>query len=482
MGDRPDLRSFLAWVQRTHPEALLRIEQPLRAEHEISALQLLLERHKRYPVIFVANPTLFDGTKSPFPVVTNLTASRPLCAQMLGIDPRAVAREYAARVANRIDPVEVSREEAPVKEVVLREDEIDLFRFPFPVHNEADPGPYIGSGFVTTVDPATGTDNCSIQRLWVREPRRLGYWPAPSSHNSFNLQKWWERGEPMPVAIWIGHHPAALAGAQARLGYPESHWPAVGGSLGEPLRLVRTELFGDLLKVPADAEMVLEGVVPPHVYAAEGPFGEFTGYAGPQRPSPVVEIKAVTYRRDMILHDIGVGTADHLVMLGNFQLEARLYQVVRQTIPDLLNVHVPLSGHRFHAYLQVRKERPGVGKAAILAALPVDQRLKHIVVVDEDIDIFDEAQVLWAIATRTQWDRDLIVIPNHPAYPLDPSLPGPQPLGAVGGIDATRPVPLGIGLPPRFWSANCAPQAVLERLRLEDFVDLERLEKMPGSF
>jgi 2,5-furandicarboxylate decarboxylase 1 len=111
-----------------------------------------------------------------------------------------------------------------------------------------------------------------LQRIWVKSPRRTGYWAAVTSHSMQNINKWWRRGEYMPVAVWIGHHPAAIAGGKSRLGYPESHFPAMGGVMGEPLRLVPSETFGKDLMVPADAEIVIEGYVPEDVFEAEGRF------------------------------------------------------------------------------------------------------------------------------------------------------------------------------------------------------------------
>jgi 2,5-furandicarboxylate decarboxylase 1 len=477
-----DLRTYLAELEQNYPETILRIREPLRVAYEITALQRKLDSLRKYPVIIVERPILDNGEESAYPIVTNLTASRELCAAILGIDPRRVAMEYGARVAHRIDPVKVPKEEAPVKEIKETGEEVNLLKFPIQTHNYMDPGPYIGTGFVTTYDPDTGIDNTALQRIWVKSPRRTGYWPAIVTHNKRNVEKWWARGEDMPMAIWIGHHPAGLSGAQSRLGYPESHYPAMGGVLGEPVRLVATETFGDKLLVPADAEFVIEGYVPKGVFEAEGPFGEYPGYIGPQRPSEVFETTCVTYRKDAIYHGIGVGLADHLVLLGNFPLEARLYNVVKSVVPELMNAFVPISGRRNHAYLQVKKTRPGIGKEAIMAALPIDSRIKHIFVVDEDIDLFNESEVLWSVAYRSQWDKDLVVVKGASVFPLDPSTPAPGNVGTKGGIDATCPPPIEPGLPRHYLMVNKTPDEVAEKINVEDYVDNSQLEKFPTSY
>jgi 2,5-furandicarboxylate decarboxylase 1 len=477
-----DLRSYLKEIEERYPEAVLRISKPMRVAYEITALQRKLDSMRKYPVMIVERPILDNGRESPYPVVTNLTASRELCASMLGIDPRRVAMDYAERVNRRVAPIKVEAPDAPVKEVRETGADVNLLKFPILTHNYMDPGPYIGTGFCTTYDPDSGIDNTCLQRIWVKSERRTGYWPAVVSHSMRNLEKWWGRGEDMPIAVWIGHHPAAISGGQARLGYPESHYPSMGGVLGEPLRLVGTETFGDKILVPADAEMVIEGYVPRDVFEAEGPFGEYPGYIGPQRPSQVIEVTCVTHRKDAIYHGLGVGQADHLVLLGNFPMEARLYSVVKSVVPELLNVFVPISGRRNHVYLQVRKTRAGIGKEAIMAALPVDSRIKHVFVVDEDVDLFDEGEILWSVAYRSQWDKDLVVVKGASVFPLDPSVPAPGDFGTRGGIDATCPPPIELGLPRYYLMRNKSPDDVAERIQVDDYVDRKRIEGFPTSY
>ena len=476
-----NLRTYLEQLEKERPEVILRVKKPMKVAYEISALQRKLDALRKYPVIIVEKPILDDGTESAFPVVTNLTASRELCADALGLDHRRIAMDYAQKVSNRIDPVKVSKEEAPVKEVIETGDQINLLKFPILTHNYMDPGPYIGTGFVCNYDPETKIDNCSLQRIWVKSPRRTGYWPAVTSHSMQNIWKWWGQGKDMPVVIWIGHHPAGISGAQSRLAYPESHYPSMGGVMGEAVKLVPSELFGEDIMVPADAEMVIEGYVPREVFEAEGPFGEYPGYIGPQRPSPVIDVKCVTYRKDAIYHGLGVGLADHLVLLGNFPLEARIYNVVKSVVPEVMNVFVPISGRRNHVYVQVKKTRPGIGKEVIMATLPCDSRLKHVFVIDEDMDLFNESDIMWSIAYRSQWDRDLVVVEGAAVFPLDPSVPSPGNIGTRGGIDATMPPPIGNGLPRFYQMVNKTPEDVAAAIQLEDFVDPSLLGNYPTS-
>jgi len=291
----------------------------------------------------------------------------------------------------------------------------------------------------------------------------MTYYPYDGSHNARNVQKWWARGEACPFALWIGHHPKVVLGAQAKLGHPESHWEAAGGIAGEPVRLVPTVTHGERLMVPADAEIVVEGWVPPHRLVADGPFAEYTGYVGVQTATPVVEVTCITRRADAIYTDFGAGLEDHLIP-ENMMMEARVYQLARAVAPTLANAHVPFSGRRFHVYLQFRDPPPGEVRDALTAALAF-RRLRTAIAVDEDIDLFDERAVLWAVATRVQWHRDLIRVDGLTHPNLDPSLPPGAATIAKAGIDATLPPARAPGRPRSFAPVNSIPEAALEKAR-----------------
>lgn len=476
------LRNFLQELEQKDPGNLLRIKEPINTKYEVTALQYDLGAKGRYPVIFCEKPVLENGEVSEIPVVVNLTASRKICCDLLGIaDPHRAAMEYGKRVTNKIEPTVITAAEAPVKEVVYRGGDVDLTKLPHILQHEMNAGRYITAGFLVTNDRDTGIDNCALMRCWVKGKNLTGVVASPTTHTVTNIQKYFAHDEDVPVAIWIGHHPAALIGAQGKWGYPASHYPYMGGTMGESLRLVPTETHGDKIMVPADAEIVIEGFIPANYYCAEGPFGEYTGYVGPQIPAPVINVTCVTHRKNPIYHDYAVGLPDMLV-LDNLAIEAKIYSSVKALIPELINVHVPLSGKRFHAYLQLNKTRPGIGKDAILAALPCYPRVKHIFVVDKDIDIFNDGEVLWAVATRTQWDKDVYILPGGTVSPLDPSVPYPAVTGCNGGIDATMPPPIQPGLPNYYQAVNKIPDDFMETFSGENFYDPADLVKMGTTF
>ncbi len=453
-----DLRGFLS----AHPAGRLDLREPVDTRHELTALQHRLDAEGRYPIVVAHRPRLADGSESPIPVVTNLTASRRLTAAALGLDDhRQAARWFAARVSRPVEPVVVTAAEAPVRERVLSGEVADLTRLPALVQHELEPGPYLTAAHATTRDPDSGVDNTAIQRCWIRGPREMTWLPYPASHNARNLRKHWAAGRPCPVAFWIGHHPAIVIGTQAKLDYPQSHWAAAGGVAGVPLRLVPTVTHGADILVPADAEIVVEGFAAPGRRGADGPFGEYTGYLGPQVPAPLVDVTCITLRRDALYHDYGSGLTDMLVP-DNMAMEGRLFAIVRAIAPSLVNVHVPASGRRLHAWLQLRDPQPGEARDALTAALAY-RRLKTVVAVDEDVDIFDPEQILWALATRVQWARDSLRLDGLSTSTLDPSLPADARTGSKLGVDATLPPALRHGEPRPVPPRATVPAAALER-------------------
>jgi 2,5-furandicarboxylate decarboxylase 1 len=306
----------------------------------------------------------------------------------------------------------------------------------------------------------------------VAGPREIRSLLTPFTHAAYNLKKHEEKGIPMKVAYWVGHHPAVIMGAHTRMSYPDSHYAAAGGVAQEPLRLVPSETLGDDFLVPADAEFIIEGLMQPGKRDLEGPFGEYPRYSGPQQMSPVFEVTAVTHRKDAIWHSFMVGINNNY---GGTQEEGTIYSVVKKLIPQVQRVYCPVSGSgRFHAYIQIRKTMEGQGKEAIMAALTASEMTKHVIVVDEDIDIYDDRWVLWAVATRSQWDRDLVVVPGCRGAKLDPSIDGVT--TTKGGIDATKPAP-----PARFSEKLYVPEDVMKRIRLGDFMDETKISGAPTA-
>jgi 2,5-furandicarboxylate decarboxylase 1 len=448
-----DLRSFIAQLHKESPNDIARVTKPISPRYEISALLTHLENQKRFPLLYCENVAGYSA-----PVVINAQVSRRLMALALECKVSNLARKYGERRSRIIPPMEI--ENAPVHEVVRTGDDIDLSQIPLLTHYNVNAAPYITAGIVAAADPDSGVRNTSYNRLMMAGKRELRIFMAIGRHLWTLHNKLERRNEPLPVAIIIGVHPLFSLGAQAFTASTEDEYAVIGGMMGEPLRVVRAKSVP--LVVPADAEMIIEGKILPNVRRVEGPFGEFTGHAVPSDERPVIEVTAITHRHSYIFQDIHAGYTEHK-MMGALPREAALLKAVRQTVPTVKDVCMPVSGTcRFHAYISIAKRAPGQAKNAICAAFAADMLLKHVVIVDEDIDVFDEERVLWAVANRFQADRGLVVISNAQGSELDPSA-GPGGINAKMGLDATKPMS---GFPPELR----VPDEVMKKIRLEDFL------------
>ncbi len=425
-----DLRSFVAAYARAHPGEVVRITEPVSVEHDVMAVVLEYERRRRWPILLFERVVGHD-----VPIVANVVASRRALAFALGVDERGLAVEYARRIKDHQKPVVVA--DPPFRARVVRGDAVDLTALPIPVYFPGDAGRYLTAGMLVARDPETGVETEGYHRFQVKGPNRLGV-SLHSRRRMFEYQRRAEAaGRPLPSAVVLGLHPLVSMGS---LAYPPADvgkFAVVGGLLGEPLRVAPC-LTADL-HVPAAAEIVIEGEILPGVREPEGPFGEFTGYFSRRSTQHVFAARAVTTVERPWFQSIGSGRAgDHITTLALVR-EAEITNALARVIPNVRAVHVPLSGtSSFTAYVSIAQSRPGEAKHVIPIVLGVDHYLKLVVVVDEDVDVFDESEVMWAVATRMQADRDLVVIGGSLGAMLDPSA-DERGVTAKLGIDATRP-------------------------------------------
>src|SRR5205823_1085986 len=360
-------------------------------------LVVKLEREaKRRPVLLFEN---VKGTR--FPVLTNLHASRPRLAAAMNAAPEATQATYLRAMDKPLVPKIVPS--GPVHEVVLDGDQVNLYDLPQIVHHEGDAGAYVTAAISFARDPTREIWNCAYNRLQIKGRDTTSIHLTTGKH-LWEFQRIAEsRGEPLPVAFAIGVHPAIALGALAIGSIDEDERAIMGALLREPLELVHCET-SDVL-VPAHAEMVIEAEILPKARTPEGPFGEFTGYSLGEREREVVKVKAITHRAGALYQDITVAHLDHM-LLSTIPMEANLYRAVRAMVPSVKAVRVPAP---FTCYISIQQRILGQAKNAILAALGADLYMKRIVVVDEDVDVFDDRQMTWAIATRCQPDRDITV-------------------------------------------------------------------------
>ncbi len=426
------------------------ISREMDPAYEITAIAAKFDQEaKRRPIL------LFEKVRgSKFPVLTNLHASRARLALAMGVEPQEMQRAYLRAMEKPIPPKIVSK--APVKDVILTGDRVNLLDLPQIVHHERDAGPYLTAAISFAKEPTTDIWNCAYNRLMIKGRNTTSIHLTLAKHlwEFYRIAE--ARDEALPVAFAIGVHPAIALGCLAIGSIDEDERAIMGGLLGEPLEMVRCET-SDLL-VPAHAEMVLEAEILPHERTPEGPFGEFTGYSLGERQRQVVRVRAITHRRDAIFQDIAVGHLDHM-MLSTTPIEANIYRAVRAMVPSVKAVRVPAP---FTCYVAIEQRAPGQGKNAILAVLGADLYMKRVVVVDHDVDIFTDRAVNWAIATRCQPDRDITIVTNARGSDLDPSTKEDG-YTAKWGVDATAKPSLEAYTP-----RHRIPKEVWQRLNLKD--------------
>jgi 2,5-furandicarboxylate decarboxylase 1 len=436
-----DLRQFLDVLEGKYPDEAVRVAHPIDpARFEVTALLQHLENAGKFPLVLFENPRNLHGEPSGFPLASNVFATRQRCAMALDLDPAdwrlSLSLEYARRESDLIAPEMVRPADAPVKQVVARGGAVDLQALPIVRHHEMDPAPYIDMA-VAMRDPDGGFYNTAFLRNMYQGPRRLGVHMSPR-HNWQIFRKYEAFGRRTPCAIVVSHHPAFYLGVLNVSPFGVNDYARIGAILGEPLRLTPSETWGEDFLVPADAEMVVEGEVLPDVREVEAPFGEFTGYYGPQRLRPVIDVTAVTRRRDAILQHIFVGHRDGWI-LGGIPKEGSLFNAIRGVVPTVRAVHFALSGCcRFNCYISIDKKVDGETKQAALIALGTCDFVKNVIVVDADVDVFTEQEVLWAVATRVQADRDVDILKDVKGNTLDPSQTDDI-LTAKMIVDATKP-------------------------------------------
>ena len=372
-------------------------------------------------------------------IVGAVAGSRKRLAAAFGVDEAGLIAEYARRMASPQKMIEVGSDVAPVHEIVLTGDDIDLATLPFHLQHEYDGAPYISSAIDYSVDPVSGRPNVGCRRLMFRSRRTMR---ANLSQPS-DLKKTYiacvERGEKLPATFAIGSHPLDFIAAGLRLQTDE--FGLVGTLRGEPVPMVRGRTNNIL--VPADAEMTVEGYFDELGYREkEGPYGEFYGYYGPVHMDPVFHVTAITKRRDM-LHQTVRHSGRNLSWtesgnLGGLNAELQMWRVLRAAnIEPVAICPVPAANGRQHARVSLRRGTPGQARLVISALFAI-QRLKHIYVVDEDVDVFSDEQMEWALSTRFRSDRDLVMAQGFPPFYMDPTV-GDHGHIAKLGFDLTAP-------------------------------------------
>src|SRR5215510_8399683 len=405
-----------------------------------------------------ANPkaVLFESAGG-HALVGNVLAGRTRVAHAFGVPPQKLLPEIMRRLRLKPDIVEVAREQAPVQQVVTTGADIDLTKLPVHLQHGKDGGPFISAAMDFARDPATGWTNVGLRRLMLRGRATTGVdLVAPSDLRAIYLATL-ARGERLPLSVVVGGHPIDYFGATMRL--PVDELGLLASLRAAPMPVVKS-ITNDL-KIPADAEWVLEGYLGEEGYAEpEGPYGEFLGYYGGVKTNPVFHVTAITHRRDALFQTVTIGGASmsctDTAQLACLRTEILVWRALETAIREPVAVYAPAAtGGTMNVRIAMRQRVPGEARNAMMAAFGSVANVKNVFVVDPDIDVFSDEQMEWALATRFQPHRDLVIEHGFRTLPLDPSLDD-EATGAKAGYDLTMPSGAAKGLeaeipkPPAF--------------------------------
>ena len=425
-----DLRSFLSHLETQGQ--LLRVAEEVDVKYDIAAgIRKISDMEG--PALLFDNVRGYPGWR----VLGGLFATRKLIALGLRVPQDQLLERYLSLEENRIAPEMVAT--APVKEVRWQGNEIDLYRLPLVTHSEKDIGPYVTIGVQIGKDPETGVRNVSIHRMLLLGKDRLSLWAPPDHHLGRMILKAEEKRQGLEVATAIGVEPAIVIGSQAKVPYGIDEFYVAGGLRGAPVHLTKCESID--IEAPASAEIVIEGITLPGERVADGPYGEYPGCYSEAKQAPVLKVTAITMRQNPIYQTALTGmpvTENHTLI--EYANAAVVYREVKKIVPEVKAVHMTPGGtFRHHVVVSIKKRSQQEARNVILAVLSLGIGLKQVTVVDDDIDVYDPLDVEWALSTRMQPDRDIIIIPQIACSTLDPSVPAPR-TTAAWGIDATKPL------------------------------------------
>jgi len=466
-----DLRSFIA-----DAEAAGMVDDVSKEVDPVGNLAALADESDR--LIRFKNVAGFEG----WTVVSNLVQNREMEQVVFGCSSKSDVVGALAQGFDRGPSEHKVVNTGPVKDVVWEGDDADLRRLPVAKHSELDGGPYLGSAVGIVVDPETGVYNTTWPRTQLGDGKNCPFL-IYSPHVHQIAAKYAMRNEAMPMALYIGHHPAWDIGASISIHHPKcGELDYVGGILNEETRFVKCDTID--VDVPADAEIVVEGEVPAGALVDEGPFGNYCGtYAsGPMArngvgKAPVFKVKRVTMRKDPIFRHLQSTVWTEHQRLAVLPNEANLFIALREMGINVHDVHIPNWGGCGLTLIRMSPSAPGDAQDALLKASEWANTtlsfMSHVAVaVNKDVNIYDARDVLWAMTIRTNWSNDTTVVPNTRSSPL---MPGAEKvkgamfrLGSKALVDATC-------LPPRdeseWWDTNRAWPLGHGSARLKDYVD-----------
>ena len=438
-----DLRDWLKDVKR-----LEQLEQISGAhwDLELGALtEIILERIATPPAIMFDNVPGFDPNRR---VLVNMleTLERTALTLSLPLDLKIIPLIDALRAKLRtMQPITANVvSTGPVFENIERGEQIDLTKFPVPRWHAGDGGRYLGTAhLVVTRDPETSVENIGCYRVMLQDKDKVGLYISPGKHGKIHYEKAMKAGKPFPVAMAFGQHPLLYIAASQAVPFGVNEYDWAGGLIGQPIDVIEGPVTG--LRFPANSEIVIEGEIIPGESMQEGPFGEWPGYyASARRAEPFVRVKALYYRNDPIITGAAPFKPTIHGMYRSCLRAATVWNGMEQAgVPDIKGVYLPPPAQRFMIVVAIKQRYPGHAKQAALVACQCHAGAylgRYVVVVDDDIDITDTNEVLWAICTRSDPATSVDLLRRCWSGPLDPIIqPGQKGFNSRMIIEAVRP-------------------------------------------
>ena len=401
---------------------VITIGEEISAKYEVAKI---LRKHPKDTLVFE------NVKNSDMGIISGICNTRDKIACGIGVTVPEITKKIMNATEN---PVPVERVE-DIKEKYITQKEVDLGEIPVPTYYKRDGGAYITAGVIIAKDPETGIRNASIHRMLVNSKDKLGVRIVPRNLYTY-YKKAEEMDKPLEVAIAIGIHPATLLATTTSVPITTDELEVANNFHGGNMKLIKCEKVD--LEVP-EAEIIMEGKILPYEREPEGPFVDLTDTYDVIRNEPVIEIDKIHYKDNPYYHAIMPAGFEHRLLQGLPQ-EPRIYKAVLNTVPTVQNVVLTEGGCCWlHAAVSIKKQTQGDGKNVIMAALSAHPSLKHAIVVDEDIDIFDPEDLEYAIATRVKGDEDIMIVPGARGSSLDPCAT-PDGTTTKVGVDATRPL------------------------------------------
>lgn len=420
-----DLRTFIEALEAAG--MLTRVKRSVSLDHELANVAATLLRHG-------SGAGLFEKvTDAAWPIFVGGLSTQAGVALAIGCPPTEVSDVVgrALEPAQAVPPRQTT--EAAWKQTTLTGEAIDIRRLPIPTHGEHDGGPFITGGVTIARDPLSGRGNLSYNRMQVLGPHTFGFNVNAWRHVMQFYESQQAQDKPLPLAIAIGLDPAILIAAGAR--YDGDELCIAGALRGAGIPVCRGQTVD--LDIPAEAEIVIEGYLPPHTRHAEGPLAEFHGYYGEPWDSPTFEVTAIAAREHPIYQTIVPGWAEHIYLGNVLTREPLLLRFVRHVSPNVAGLHIPPYGNGFSVIIQIRKTHPGEPRNVALAAFAAHVNIKQAIIIDPDVNLYDPADILWAITNRVDWSRDVFLVPGAQGHEMDPTADA-HGVHTKIGIDATN--------------------------------------------